>query len=151
MHFSRFDEALLTGNETIDSQHRSLFALADRVAQTLGGCWIEDEHRTAIADACEYRVEDAVADAVFGLVDYITEHFEDEQALMASAGYPAASVHAALHTELSMRVASYTTRYLNESELAAGELIDFFGEWLCSHIMTHDRAFTDWLSRAQIA
>ena len=92
------------------------------------------------------RTEDAVAEAIYGLVDYITEHFTDEEDLMVASGYPSASVHKSLHEDLSRRVAGYTLRFMNEDEVAARELVVFFDEWLRSHIMVADRALTTWLA-----
>lgn len=43
----------------------------------------DDSLRTELVGAeCTERVEDAVSGAVYGLVDYATEHFADEEALM---------------------------------------------------------------------
>ena len=139
-----FDDSLKTGNATIDEQHRWLFALSARVAEKIGACSLEPE-----GDAgCEDAVEDAVTDAVYGLVDYIAEHFGDEERLMASAGYPLKGVHAALHEELSAHVGTYMLRFANGDDVAATDLTEFFNQWLTSHIMVHDRQFTAWLSAA---
>ena len=138
-----FDETLRTGNESIDSQHEWLFALAARITRQVGRSTAGAEAEPDSA-ACSMRNDDAVAEAVYGLMDYVTEHFSDEEQLMVSAGFPSASVHKVLHEELSQRVSGYSLRFVNGDDLAASEFVDFFNEWLTKHIMCYDRQFVVW-------
>ncbi len=142
-----FDDELRTGHAVIDEQHEALFQLAQRVIDKLGTCSL-DSHTipSPEPDSCEERVEDALADAVYGLVDYTTEHFSDEETVMREAGYPSAPIHSALHAELAERVTAYMVRLMDGDEVCAAELVDFLIEWLTAHIMTSDREFTAWLS-----
>lgn len=144
-----FDESLRTGYAAIDDQHQALILLAARVDEKIGICSLDDgeEPSSVSGEGCAERVEDALADAVYGLVDYATEHFTDEEALMAEAGFPQAHVHAALHAELSERLGSYLIKLMDEDPIVASELVEFFTSWLRSHIEREDRAFTDWLAR----
>ena len=144
-----FDESLRTGYPAIDDQHEALFRLAARIEEKIGTCSLGQGLETSPVDGedCEERMDDAVADAVYGLVDYATEHFSDEEALMADAGFPQAQVHAALHAELSERVGSYLMKLIGEEPVVAGELVEFFTSWLQTHIEREDRSFTEWLSR----
>lgn len=147
MDTPNFDESLRTGNEIIDSQHAWLFELAARVTDTLGTCGLEDvEPESDEEAACDAREVDATADAVYGLADYISEHFGDEEALMNEHGYPGVGPHVALHEALSARVTSYMLKYMNGDIGMGLELADFFREWLGSHILEHDREFTTWLA-----
>ncbi len=144
-----FDDSLRTGHSQIDEQHEWLFGLANRVAARVGSCDLASEVSPVpelVGAECAERVEDAVSDAVYGLVDYATEHFADEEAIMADAHYPLASVHAGFHAELSSRLAAFVITLVNEGDVAAEELTTFFIEWLTTHIMEHDREFTEWLA-----
>jgi hemerythrin-like metal-binding protein len=145
MDVPAFDDALRTGNALIDEQHESLFRLAARVAAKIGPC--EVRYSSTPDDSCNDRVEDALEDAVYGLADYVVEHFSDEIGMMHQAGYPGASPHEALHAQLSAHVTGYVTRYANGDAVAASELVTFFTAWLTDHIMQQDRAFADWLAR----
>lgn len=144
-----FDDSLRTGYPAIDDQHEGLFRLAARVEEKIGMCSLGQgpESTPVDGDGCEERMDDAVADAVYGLVDYATEHFADEEALMADAGFPQAHIHAALHVELSERVGSYLMKLIGEEPVVASELVEFFTSWLQTHIEREDRTFTEWLSR----
>jgi hemerythrin len=143
-----FDDSLRTGNESIDSQHEWLFALSDRVAKKIRLCAPGTRDARPDDATCRVRDEDAVAEAVYGLIDYITEHLGEEEQLMISASYPKARLHKALHEDLSKRVGEYTLRFVNGDQMAALELTEFFDEWLSSHIMVHDREFSRWLSES---
>lgn len=139
-----FDDSLRTGHAVIDGQHEGLFRLAARVADKIGTCSIVDASSDTLD--CATAVNDAVADAVFGLIDYATEHFADEEALMRQAHFPMAELHASLHHELAQQLAAMAASYLSgEDALAPERLVDFFTEWLTGHIMQSDRRFVDWL------
>lgn len=147
MDVPAFDQSLRTGYEVIDDQHAWLFELAARVSRIAGACPLDDApHGEDVDEECEPRIEDAVAEAIYGLVDYATEHFADEEAIMREAHYPAASVHASLHADLSRRLAGFVFKYMNGQGVSAEQIVNFFTEWLTSHIMQSDREFTDWLA-----
>jgi hemerythrin len=142
-----FDDTLITGHQEIDSQHAWLFELANRVLEKIGSCPLST--RTSdfpIPGSCEERANDTVDEALHGLMDYVVEHFTDEERLMADLNYPSRSVHQALHAALSEQVAGYMLRYMNGDNTIAEEIVEFFGRWLTSHIMDADRDFVDWLN-----
>lgn len=147
MNVPEFDESLLTGQPLIDEQHRWLFKLAARVGSMMGTCESGGlgDPEVVPSDSCEPRLRDASTEAVYGLLDYVTEHFADEEGLMRAAHYPLAGVHAALHAELNGRLAPFVLEVVNDEEIAADKLAEFFIDWLTSHIMHHDREFTAWL------
>jgi hemerythrin-like metal-binding protein len=63
MSHIEWDPALATGHQEIDAQHASLFALANA---------LDDAISAGVSDA------NAVADAIYGLTDYVVEHFADD-------------------------------------------------------------------------
>lgn len=127
----QWDPALRTGHELIDEQHMSLFALANSLERA-----IEE-------DADE---ESAVADAIWGLTDYVTEHFADEEDLMAAAGYPELPTHRSLHEQLTGETLKYTASYFNNSEDVDPKLLaPFFTLWLTTHIRRQDMRFVEYL------
>jgi len=129
VHFD-WDSALETGNDEIDRQHKRLFALAN-----------------ALQDAIESDSvdEDTIEDAVFGLTDYVTEHFFDEEALMRRAQYPALPTHRGLHEQLTEHTLKITARYFNEHDVAPADLAPFLTTWLTGHIRQHDMALVAYL------
>jgi hemerythrin len=144
MNVPEFDDSLRTGFASIDDQHAWLFELAARVSRLVGDCALDDAPSGGGDETCQPKVEDAAADALYGLIDYATEHFTDEEAIMREAHYPLADVHAELHAELSRRLAGLVFRYVNGNGASAEEIVIFFIDWLADHIMREDRQFTEW-------
>jgi hemerythrin-like metal-binding protein len=123
-----WDASLATGNREIDEQHRGIFELARRLHESCAEC-------TAGSDE--------IANAVYGLSDYVTEHFEAEEEMMRAAGYPELSVHVGLHQALTGEVLRITTRYFSHEDVEPEALASFVAEWLRGHIREEDRCFVD--------
>jgi hemerythrin len=135
MAYYEWDSALETGNELIDAQHRSLFALAN-----------------ALALAAEHSFEgDAVADAVYGLAGYVVEHFHDEEELMDSIGYPGTGSHRARHEAFSADVLGFTSRFMSGEEIAPEQLASLVTVWLTTHIMQYDVEAVAYMKQAASA
>ena len=137
MAYFTWDPELETGHDDIDSQHRSLFELANALER-------------AIQNDVSGRAEDiALADAVYGLVDYVVEHFAAEEALMVACGYPGLGPHRALHEELSGKVLTVMARYTNGEELACAELAPLICDLLTGHIEQHDKSVVRFLIQVE--
>lgn len=130
MHFE-WTADLETGNESIDSQHRSLFALANE---------LEDAIEAGGPDT------DAVTDCVWRLTDYVMQHFADEQELMQAAGYPELPVHLSMHDQLTGETMRITARMMNDEPLSAAELAPLVTRWLRDHIGSADKRFAAFLT-----
>jgi len=147
MDVPAFDESLRTGMRALDDQHAWLFELAARVCTMAGDCVLaSDAPSFANGEPCAPRVENAVTEAVYGLVDYITEHFADEQQIMHASRYPLAETHASMHQEMSRQVAAFVVQFVNGDGVPAEQIAVFFTRWLRDHIMRHDREFVGWLA-----
>ena len=133
-HFA-WDPALETGCVDIDDQHRGLFDLANALESAID------------ARAGGHADEEAVANAVYGLVDYVVEHFEDEQHLMDRYRYPGRGPHRALHEQLSAETLGILARYTNGEELAPSELAPLVCGWLTGHVAQHDRSVVAFVER----
>lgn len=121
--------ALITGVEDIDEQHLTIFALAN-----------------ALAAAVEHGAdEDDLEDAVYGLTDYVVEHFTDEQDLMRRADFPQRIAHEMLHQQLSEQVVHLAAQLFNEDDVSPTQLSDLVAFWLTNHIAGHDRELADWI------
>ena len=132
-----WDPALETGNATIDEQHRRLFALANELADAIATCKLSDD------GPCE-EDENTLANAIYGLTDYCVEHFGDEEALMAAAGYPRLPMHRSLHERLAGETLKHAADYFNEVGMIPATLAPFFTEWLTNHIRREDLDFAEY-------
>ena len=82
---------LATGVETIDEQHKELFARIEK-----------------LLDACNQGKGKAeVANTVDFLAEYIEIHFRDEEQIQKNSGFPEFEAHKALHDQW-VKAVSYT-------------------------------------------
>ena len=94
-----FDDNLITGNKTIDSQHQELI---DRIRQFVAACESGDSKIKAIK-----------------MLDYLDEytnfHFQEEEELQKKVSYPELAAHHAKHEEFKKSIQELYD-YLNENE-----------------------------------
>ncbi len=134
-HFP-WDSRLDTGEEMIDTQHQSLFLLADALQDAV----LSDEPD-----------DDAMEDALYRLSDYCVEHFSEEEEFMLSEEYPDLEPHQALHRKLTSRTLQMMTRYFNgEGGLNPEAVAPFVTSWLTEHIEQADMRFVEYLKARAI-
>ena len=114
-----------SGQPLIDRQHRGLFADANGLL-------------TAVLSA---RPADEVASLVDTLIQDVVQHFKDEEALLAAAGYPGTAEHAALHRQL-VEKAGVLVGHFQAGTLGIGELFQFLAhDVVARHMLRADREF----------
>lgn len=118
-----WDPGLATGDEMIDAQHRRLFELAAAL-----------EHECT--DGCD--VAERTADAICGLVEYVLEHFRDEEELMERSRFPASGPHRAQHQYLAGRTLAFAAECSADRGVHPEALARFVAEWLTDHILAED-------------
>ena len=127
-----FDDNLITGNKTIDSQHQELI---DRIRQFVTGCESGDSKIKAIK-----------------MLDYLDEytnfHFQEEEELQKEVSYPEISGHHAKHEEFKKSIQELYD-YLNENEGPDDQFIEQVKrnvvDWLFQHIKTFDRSVAEYI------
>lgn len=88
----------------------------------------------------------AIAKALDELLKGTSEHFAREEELMRRTGYSDRGEHADLHAEFLARLSKLHARsFKGEAVVDARAEIDFFSEWMSTHIQNADRAFVRWL------
>ena len=127
-----FDENLITGNETIDNQHRELI---DRIRQFVTSCE-SGEGRLKAVKMLDY------------LADYTDFHFGQEEQLQEQVGYPELKQHREKHAEFK-KTLEELHEFLEESE---GPIEEFMRQvernvvdWLFGHIKTFDRSVAEFI------
>ena len=121
--------ALGVGNSQLDDEHKTLFALINRL----------DETRERQADPRALR---EVADE---LVRYIHVHFSHEESLFGSKGYPGAEGHIEEHRGFVARVAQFHAQIIDGDPAVGGEMAEYLRTWLSRHIAMSDRKYRPWL------
>lgn len=127
-----FDDNLITGNKTIDSQHQELI---DRIRQFVAACESGDSKIKAIK-----------------MLDYLDEytnfHFQEEEELQKKVSYPELAAHYAKHEEFKKSIQELYD-YLNENEGPDDQFIEQVKrnvvDWLFQHIKTFDRSVAEYI------
>jgi len=113
------------GNEMIDFQHRELFGAIDNL---IAACYVG-------------KALDVINKTVDFLLDYVVKHFNDEENLQRSSGYPDHQNHKKLHEAFKK-----TAKELGDKLKAEGpnsvlimKINSTIGEWLINHILGEDK------------
>lgn len=125
-----WNAALETGIGEIDSQHKYLLELANRV----------------IAAVYTRQGPKVVGDIVKQLREYTVEHFRDEERCMDGMGYPKLPSHHLEHERLKNQVRQWQRDLYTNHDVAAGEVLAFLRTWLLEHILQSDMDFKKWLA-----
>ena len=128
-----FDESLITGNSTIDEQHKELI---HRIDNLLILCENEKPARREAIQMLDY------------LSDYTDYHFAEEERLQEEAGYPGLEEHRKKHAEFRSTVRELH-EMLEEQEGPTEEFVEQVkqnvAEWLFYHIKGFDRSVAEYL------
>jgi hemerythrin len=126
-----FDETLVTGNETIDSQHKELF---NKINKLLDSCENGNDKLTAVK-TLDY------------LADYTDFHFSEEEKLQEDIEYPGIKEHKAEHEKLR-NVVKELYEMLEEEEGPSDAFVEQVNrnviEWLYGHIKSFDRSVAEY-------
>ncbi|MDD7114177.1 MAG: hemerythrin family protein [Lachnospiraceae bacterium] len=130
--YIEFDDSLITGNETIDSQHKELI---DCIQKFVNSC--EDN---SSADKSDEMLK--------YLIDYTVFHFTAEEKLQEDVSYPGLKEHRAKHEEFKETLAQLEDKMKAEgtSEAFAAEIKDKVVEWLFNHIKVFDRSVAEFIN-----
>lgn len=128
-----FNDNLLTGNGTIDSQHRELIG---RIASFVSACEEGDGKIKAIK-----------------MLDYLAEytefHFAEEEKLQKRVSYPSYAEHRAKHEEFKNTVTTLH-EFLEESEGPTEAFVEQVKkqvvDWLFKHIEGFDRSVAEYIN-----
>ncbi len=110
------------GVRKIDSQHRHLAAL------------INEFH-----EALTTRGNGAVFPVLNRLVQYVEEHFRDEEALMTTAHFPDLPKHRIEHEKLTREIFLLAEKHASGVAEIGIEVMEFLKNWLLDHILHQDK------------
>lgn len=130
--YAEFDDSLLTGNGTIDEQHRELIG---RIHDLQIVCENEKPVKREAIQLLDY------------LSDYIEYHFAEEEKLQEEIGYPGIEEHKKKHQELRQSVGELY-HMLEEQEGPTDSFVAQVNkkvmEWLYNHIQGFDRSVAEY-------
>jgi hemerythrin-like metal-binding protein len=122
MSIAHWSTNLSVGVEELDSDHRELIELLNRLDIEVGRAAHQDE----------------VARLLDELMSRTQAHFRREEELMAQQDYPDAGHHARLHRALIEEMQEFREDMVTGMEVGP-EITDFIKRWLVSHIIESDK------------
>lgn len=128
MGLFEWDESIALGISTIDEQHRALFD------------WINTLSK-AINDG---NASEAVGEVIWKLINYVTEHFTEEERLMISYNFPGLTGHRKEHDEFVARLREIQVSFINGHEMGKS-VLDFLVNWLVCHIKGTDQKYSQFI------
>jgi hemerythrin-like metal-binding protein len=115
--------SLLTGVPLIDSDHRKLVDMLNRLNAAMSAG----------------KSKEVLADLLNELVGYTVKHFAHEEQLMAKHKYADAAPHIAEHKKLVADVLAFKVKLTGGTAMISIELMKFLRNWLTAHIMQTDQ------------
>jgi len=119
-----WDDQLLTGEETVDYQHKILFRVINDLIRAVN---MSDDTSSILVEV-----------ALDELLKYAGYHFSDEEELMKKKQYSGFGMHKAQHEMFVEKILVFKTR-MNNNENIGKELVDFMFHWLINHIKKLDK------------
>jgi hemerythrin-like metal-binding protein len=129
MAYMQWRSTLEVGHAQIDSEHRSLVDVLNRLHAAMK----------------QGKGKDEIEKVLVFLKDYTVGHFKAEEALMMSHRYPGAQMHMAIHADLVKQVSELITDYRAGKTVLTGAVLDFLEAWLVKHIMSEDKLLGEFL------
>jgi hemerythrin len=126
-----WDEAIGTGVESMDSEHRLQVSLVNALEEL-----VRQDTDGAL-----------VAKTLTQLVDFTSVHFLSEELMMRLYAYPQHDAHKAEHGRLTDQVAEIRRAVEAGESKAALATIDGLHKWLTGHIRTMDQGFALWCAK----
>jgi methyl-accepting chemotaxis protein len=119
-----WDQTLATGNDTIDSQHKTLFEAINQLLAAMQ----KEEAGTELKKALDF------------LSDYTIKHFFEEEQLQIQAGYPDHPNHHRLHENFKATVQEFGRELIMKgaSDKLIADVQKKIGNWLVFHIKGQD-------------
>lgn len=128
------EEQFGTSVSTADEQHQELFDLLNTLHETIPGG--DREEIGAKLDA---------------FLDYVVMHFQTEEELMQSNGYPEYEAHKAEHDKLIATATEIQKGFKEEGKELSQDSTTFVKDWLTNHIPTIDRSYGPFLNEKGVS
>ena len=122
-----FKEEYVTGIASVDTEHKRLFEIADEAYQLTKEEFLVDKY-------------DQVRHILGELKEYALQHFEHEEAYMASIHYKHMFIQKVQHDQFREKINDMNLEHLDENtEELLSEILEYLTNWLINHILEHDK------------
>jgi hemerythrin-like metal-binding protein len=125
MGIMNWDASLHTGHEKVDSDHKRLVDLINRLGDAMA----------------KGQGKDVCGKVLNELVTYARTHFSTEERLMAVHDYDGQVDHKGQHERFIRDVAAFKARFDSGSAMLSISILNFLKTWLADHIKLSDKEF----------
>jgi hemerythrin-like metal-binding protein len=122
MALIEWNENLNVGVEEINTQHKKLIALINRL------------HDEMSQGKGRYIIKEVLHE----LINYTLTHFVTEEKLMESREYPRGLQHREAHKRLTKKVSDIQEKYRENDFTVSQQVLSLLHEWLVQHIQKTD-------------
>ena len=134
MPFIEWNEKYSVHIEEIDSQHKKIFSIINR-----------------LHDAMKARKGKEVIGNLLGeLVDYTYYHFATEEKYFRLCNYPHFDVHKSEHDLMRSLVADLKRKFDANTEMIIIEVMELLKDWLSDHVLGSDQKYGSFLNKQGI-
>lgn len=126
-----WDDALATGFDDVDLQHKKLLLI------------IEDVKGLLDETGKDYELR--MAKDLKRLTDYTAYHFGEEESLMERYGYPGLDAHRKEHAAFVARVRAEIASMGDAKSGQGFQFYRFLGTWLLNHIAKSDQTWAAYI------
>ncbi|AMK11383.1 bacteriohemerythrin [Pseudodesulfovibrio indicus] len=126
MPLMQWDETMSVGLDELDEQHMELIALINEAFE-----------------AIQRSDESRLMELVDHMREYAEVHFETEESVMRSCGFPELDAHREMHGQFAEKAEDFRRTMRSRTNLT--EIFIFLSRWLTNHIMVEDRKLLPYL------
>jgi hemerythrin-like metal-binding protein len=122
------------GITSIDEEHRSIVASLNELSTLLGHCSSRQEVERILAQ----------------VVVLTKEHFESEEILMESHGYPEYPQHKLEHLKLNLQLQEFEQRFAAGAADLSVPVLEYLRNWFTSHLVRCDLPYAAFLHQNKL-
>jgi diguanylate cyclase (GGDEF)-like protein/hemerythrin-like metal-binding protein/PAS domain S-box-containing protein len=120
-----WEESFCSGNLTIDTQHRSLFNVSNKLLEAV----------------LSERSSTEISDIITQLLDDVSQHFHDEQMILETASFPGLNQHVIEHAKLLAKGFELSEQF-KAATLSVGDVFQFLvSDVVMVHMLGADRQY----------
>jgi hemerythrin len=127
MPFMTWNDRFATGIAQVDTEHQEIIALINRL-------------HDAVTSGSENQASIVLLES---LAEYTSKHFDLEEGLMDSAGYPGLSEHKHQHHLARNAILRFRNDHLDGRKVLSGDVLEFLRTWLTDHILGTDLQYVE--------
>jgi hemerythrin len=130
MAFIDWSSQLSVNIRSIDEQHKKLVGMVNDLFEAM---------KTG-------KGKDVLGKVLDGMVKYVGTHFQTEENLMRTHGYPEYAEHKKEHDDLTKKVLELQNQYQSGMVTLSLTTGNFLKDWLTRHIMGTDKKYSAYLN-----